>query len=194
MAGDVDARPVGGLSGGGALLCGLALRRRREVLLHLGLDILHVEVAHGDDGHQIGPVPALVVSAQALHGRVLDDLGAADRSAAGVERGAEEEVEQVLLEARVEPLVEAPLLQHHATLELDLFRVERYREGPVAENLEGGLGDFGIVGRNLQKVQGVVEAGPGVKVGAEGAADGLEVFDDLLLGEAFGAVEGHVLH
>ena len=115
-------------------------------------------------------------------------------AAAGVERGAEEEVEPVLLEARVESLVEAPLLQHHATLKLDFYRVERYRVGPVAKNLEGGLGDFGIVGRNFQKVQGVVEAGLGVKVGAEGAADGLEVFDDLLLGEALGAVEGHVLH
>ena len=164
------------------------------MLLHLGFDGLYVEVAHGDYGHQVGPVPPLVVGSQVLHGRVLDDLGAADGAAAGVERGAEEQGEQVLPEARVEPLVEAPLLQHHAALKLDLFRVEGYGVGPVAENLEGGLGDFGIVGRNFQKVQGVVEAGPGVKVGAEGAADGLEVFDDLLLGEALGAVEGHVLH
>ena len=154
VARHVDARSIGGLADGGALLCGLALGRRREVLLDPGFDLRHVEVAHGDDGHQVGPVPALVVGAQGLDGGVLDDLGEADGGAAGVERVDEEKIEQVLLEARVESLVEAPLLQHHAALELDLFRFERHGEGPVAEYLERLLGYLSVVSRYLEEVQG----------------------------------------
>ena len=85
--------PVSGLSvasPAAALGCaGVAFRRRREVLLYPGLDGFHVEVAHGDDGHQVGPVPTVVVGTQALHRGVLDDLNEADGGAAGIERVAE---------------------------------------------------------------------------------------------------------
>ena len=193
VVGDREARPVGGVRDGGALGGGLALGRRREVLADLGLDQRRIEVAHGDHGHQVGPVPALVVGPQLLHGRGFEDLGQADRAAVGVAGGAEEQREQVGLEARREPLIQAPLLEHDAALELHLVGVEADRVRPVAENLEGRLEDLGVVGRDLQEVQRVVVAGLGVEIGAKAAADRLEVVDDLLLGEARRPVEGHVL-
>ena len=51
-----------------------------------------------------------------------------------------------------------------------------------------------VVSRNLQEVEGVVEACPGVQVRAKGAAEGLKIVDDLLLGKALSAVERHVFH
>ena len=192
--GNVEAGPVCRGRDGGARLRGLTLGRRREVLPDLRLDQLGIEIAHCDDGHQVGPVPALVVVPETLHRGRLDHLGQADRVAVGVARGAEHRRDQGLPDARVEPLPQPPLLQDDVALQLHLFGCEAYRVRPVAEDLEGGLEDVRIVGRNLEPVQGVVVAGLGVQVGTEGAADRLEVFDDLLLGEALGAVERHVFH
>ena len=92
------------------------------------------------------------------------------------------------------PCPYSPLFQDDVALQLHLLGREAYRVRPVAENLEGGLENVGIVGRDLEPVQGVIVAGLGVQVGTERAADRLEVFDDLLLGEALGAVERHVFH
>ena len=164
------------------------------MLPDLRLDQLGIEVAHCDDRHQVGPVPALVVVPETLHRGRFDHLGQAYRVAVGVARGAEQLREQVVPEARGEPLAQPPLLQDDVAFQLHLVRVEADRVGPVAEDLERGLENLGIVGRNLQEVQGVVEPCPGIQVRAEGAADRLEVVNDLLLCEALGAVERHVLY
>jgi hypothetical protein len=64
---------------------------------------------------------------------------------------------------------------------------------PVLEDVEGAGDERGAVGGDLQLVDGLVEAGVGVEVGAESHADALEVIDDLLLLEVLRAVERHVL-
>ena len=52
---------------------------------------------------------------------------------------------------------------------------------------------LGLVGRHLEHVDGLVEAGVGVDVGAEAHAERLDERHELLLGKVLGAVEGHVL-
>ena len=193
VVGDVVARQCGGRRDGGARLAGLALGRRGEVLPDLRLDQLWIEVTDGYDGHQVRPVPALVVRLQLLDGSGLDDLGEADRGPLRVARGAEEQRNQVVLEAGGEPLEQPPLLQHDAAFQLDLLRLERDGVGPVTEDPECVFENLGIVSRHLEEIDRGVEAGRGVQVRAKRAADRLEVVDDLLLGEALRAVEGHVL-
>ena len=83
--------PFGGGCDGSALLVSLAFGRRSEVLLYLGLDLLNIEVTHGDDGHQVGPVPTLVVFDQALYGSVFNDFRESYRGPVGVARGPEEQ-------------------------------------------------------------------------------------------------------
>lgn len=65
--------------------------------------------------------------------------------------------------------------------------------GPVLEDQEGGLEDFGGIRGDLEHVDRFVEAGEGVEVGPEAHADRLHEIDELLLGEVPGPVEGHVL-
>ena len=178
---------------GGAFLRRLTLGGRREVLLHLRFDDRGIEVADGDDGHEIGSVPALVEGVELGDGRVLDDVDQANGTALGIAGVAEQSQVDAIAPAGVEALAEAPLLQHHASLQLDLLRIETDGVGPVAEDLEGRLEDLRITGGDLEEVDGRVVRGIRVQVGPEAAADRLEVFDDLVLGEALGAVEGHVL-
>ena len=128
-----------------------------------------------------------------LDGRGFEDFGQPNRVSLGVAGVAEEQRVEIGLEARSEALVETPLLQHDTALQLHLFRLKADGEGPVAEDLERGLKDLGIVGRKLKPVHGVVVTGSGIQVGPEAAADRLDVVDDFLLGKALGAVEGHVL-
>ena len=164
------------------------------MLLHLGFHRIDIEVANGDDGHQVRAVPALVVLPQVLCRRVLDDLREADGTAAGVEGGAEQQLEQIVLKPGPESLIEAPLLQDHATLEVHFFRIVGYSVGPVAQDPECGLGYLGVVGWNLQPVRRVIEAGLGVHVRAEDVPDGFQILHYLLLGEALRTVECHVLN
>ena len=161
---------------------------------NLGLDHLGVEVTHGDHGHQVRPVPALVKLLQAIYRRGFYDIGKAYWGPFGVARRPVEQRVKIILQARVEALSSAPLFQNHAALQLHLVMLEGHSVGPVAENLKCGLDNFGIVSRNLQPVSGVIVAGLRVQVATEGAADGFEVFDDLLLGKALRAIERHVFY
>ena len=112
----------------------------------LGFDFCNVEFADGDDRHQVGPIPALVVRLQLLDRRGFEDFGQANRIPLGVAGVAEEQWVEIGLEARSEALIETPLLQHHTALQLHLLRFEANGKGPVAEDLEGCLEDFRIVG------------------------------------------------
>ena len=172
----------------------LTLGRWGKVLLDLALDGLGIEVAHCDNSHQIGPVPALVEILQALGGGVLDNFREANGTPFGVLRVAKNYPEQVVSEAGVEALSQTPFLQDNASLQLHLIGFEGYGVGPVAEDLKCLLGNLRVVGWNLYKVNSEIEACISVYVGAEGAANGLQIFDDLLLGEAFGAIKSHVLY
>ena len=57
---DIEGGPSRGRTDGSAFLYGFAVWRGGEVFFHLGLDKLGIEVTDGDDGHEVGPVPAFV--------------------------------------------------------------------------------------------------------------------------------------
>ncbi len=175
----------------------LAGRRRRrdprEVRLDQGLDGGLVEVADGDHRHQVGAVPVLVELPQALGREGADAVRRADRQALGVARALEQHRQLGLQETRVGAEAEAPLLQHHAALLVDLVGLESDAAGPVLEHEERSIDDVGVVGRDLQLEDGLVEAGVGVDVRAEAHPGRLQERDDVLLGEVLRPVERHVL-
>ena len=175
----------------------LARRARRlqageplaDRLLHLG----GVEVADGDDRLEVGPIPVAVEPRDLAVREAFEHLHRADRDALGVPRALEQDRELLVLHPGARAAPPAPLLDHDAALLVDLLAVERDAAGPVLQDLEAALEDLGVVGRDLQHVDGLVEAGVGVEVGPEAHADAFEVVDQLVAGEAAGAVEGHVL-
>jgi hypothetical protein len=83
-------------------------RERGEVLLDELLDAGLVEIADGDDGHEVGPVPGPVVALERLDREALDDLLLADGVPVGVAGAAEEDGELLLADALVGALVAAP--------------------------------------------------------------------------------------
>ena len=122
VLGHAVARPIGWRSDGSTRLAGLTLRGRSEVLPHLGLDHLGVEVPHGDHGHQVGPIPAPVELSQALHGCVFDDLRQPNWASLGIARVAKNQRKPVVLKTRSKTPTEAPFFQDYAALKLDLVR------------------------------------------------------------------------
>ena len=164
-----------------------------EVLLDELLDAAPVEVADGDDGHQVRAVPGPVVALQGLVGEGLDDLFLADGQALGVARAPQQDRELRVAHPGVGPPVEAPFLDDDAALLLDGRRVEAQPVGPILEDEERRLQDGRGVRGHLEHVDRLVEAGEGVEVGPEAHADGLHEIDELLAREVPGAVEGQVL-
>ena len=184
MLGHVEARPR------------LRRRRRRdprEVRLDQGFDGGLVEVADGDHRHQVGPVPVAVELLQALGREGADAVGRPDRQAIGVARSLEQHRHLLLQHAGVGAEAEAPLFQDDAALLVDLVGLERDAGGPVLEHEERAIDDAGVVGRDLQLEDGLVEAGVGVDVRAEPHPGRLQERDDVLLREVARAVERHVL-
>ena len=175
------------------LLVRLALRRRCEVAADQFHHRLRIEVAHHGHRHQVGPVPALVEADQVVPGGRLDHLRHADREPHGILRLAEQHGKLQVPDARRRAAPRAPLFQHHAALLFHLLRVEGDGEGPVAEDLERGFDYVRVVGWYLDLVDGFIERGVCIQVGAELGADRLQVLDDLVARKALGAVERHVL-
>ena len=175
-------------------LMSFAFGRRRKILLDFCLKGLNVDVTDGDYGHEVGPVPSLVEIYQALGGGVFDHFGQTNGGAPRVLRIAQNGVQETVCKAGVEALSGAPLLQDYATFQFHFFGFEGDGVGPIAENLESLFDYLRFVGGKFQEVYRHVEACIGVYVRAKPGADGLQVFDDFLLGKALGAVEGHVLN
>ena len=172
----------------------LALRRRGEVTANGGLDPLLVEVPHRGHRHQLRPVPGVGELAQAFRGGAGEHLRLADRAPHGVAGIAEQHRKLAVPDAGGSAAVGAPLLHDHVPLLHHLVGIEGDGVGPVGENAKPGLQRLRVGGGEFELVHGFVEAGVGVEVGPEPAAERFQVFDDFVLGEALGAVERHVLH
>ena len=158
------------------------------------LDHVSVEVADRDHGHQLRPIPVAIEALE--HARVCrcQHLPFPNREALGVARGLEEDGELRVEHPGLCSSPEPPLLGHHPPLFVDLLGLERHAVSPVLEDLEARLQHAGVVQRELQHVDGLVEARVRIDVRTELHADRLEIVDQLLLGEVAGPVERHVLH
>jgi hypothetical protein len=155
-----------------------------ELRLDPALEIVGLEVTHRDHRHQIGAVPVAVVAHHRVPRGGLDDLRLADGDALGVLRAVEQHRRLLVEDAHPRAPPQPPLLQHHPALLLNLLGVEGGAARPVAQHLQRAVDDLRLVGRDLQHVDGLVERGVGVEVGAELGADALEEAHQRLLGES----------
>ncbi len=152
-----------------------------------------IEVADGDDRHQVGSIPVGVELLQAIVRKRADDLGLADRQALGVARVLEQHGQLHVQHPRAWPEPRAPLLQDDAALLVDLLGIERDGVRPVLQDEERPIDHARVVGGNLQLVDRLVEARVGVDVRTEAHACRLQERDDVLFREVARAVEAHVL-
>ena len=192
---DRDARPVG---------LRHAARRARPLLrgvlqipergLDLRLDRGRIlEVADGDDRHQVRAVPVLVESHHHVARRLLQRVDEPDRIAIRVARALQQHRQLLVEEPLLRATIPAPLLDHDAALLVELLGVERHVAGPVVQDVEALRDERLVVGRHRQLVGRGVELRGRVEIRAEAHADRLEVVHDRGLGEPLRAVEAHVL-
>ncbi len=106
-------------------------RDRAEVRPDERFDRRRIEVADGDDGHEIGPIPVGVELLQAIGGERPDDLGLSDRQALGVAGVLEQDGKLRVEHPRAGAEAHPPLLEDDAALFLDLLRIERDGVRPV---------------------------------------------------------------
>jgi hypothetical protein len=171
-------------------------RARRDVS-ELGPDPgLHrgdVYVARRHHRHAVGPVPGAVERAQAIGGEPADDLGRADGEAVGIAGSVEEHGQLLPLDAPGCALPKPPLLEHDSALLLDLRVGQGRARGEIGQGEESLLHEAGLVGGDVQHVDGLIEGRVRVGIGAEAGTDGLQVRDQLPRLEVLAPVEVHVL-
>lgn len=151
-----------------------------------------VEVADGDDGHEVGAVPLLVEAADGFGGCGVDDLGFSDRQAIGVGGVVEEDRDLFVEDTLLGATAEAPFLFDDAAFFVDFGGVESDGGGPVLKDEESFFKDGGVVEGDFEHVDRFIEAGIGIEVGAEAHTDAFEEVDELVFLEVAGTVESHV--
>ena len=168
-------------------------RQPCEPLANHRFHIGAIEIADGDDRHEVRPVPVLVEAAQPLDGGRLEKFRLPDRESFRIQRSLEEDRELLVLYPRSGPPPSAPFLDHDPALLVHLLRIEDDALGPVFEDLERRRERLRVVHRHLEHVDRLVEARVCVDVGAELHPDRLEIVDERLLLEVLRSVERHVL-
>ena len=153
------------------------------------LDRRRIEVADGNHRHQVGAVPVGVELPQSGGADVLNDLRPADRRAVRIPRALQQDRHLRVAQARLGAQTEPPLFEDDAALLLDLGGLERHVVRPVLHDQQRTIDDGAVVGRNLELIDRLVEAGVGIDVRAEPHPERLDERGDVLPGKMLGAVE-----
>ena len=150
-------------------------------------------IADRDDRHVVRAVPAPIKRHEVFGLERLDPLQRSDREPIRVARSGKEHPRMLVEHPPGRTATEALFLDHHAAFALDRLRLERDRCGPLLHHLKRRLQRALLLQRNVESIHRLVEAGVGVNVRAESDAQTLQESHQLVLAEALGAVERHVL-
>ncbi|MBA7594540.1 hypothetical protein ES703_01484 [subsurface metagenome] len=167
-------------------------RNAAEMLLNQPLNPVLIEITHGYYGHEVRSVPVGVEAPDGVIVKSVQDRLLTDRQAHRVPGILEQDRELLIAHPGFSPPALPPLLNDHAALLLDFLVLVTHTTGPVLQDLETLFNNFNAVRGQCQHIHGLVETGIGVYLRPEAHTDGLQVVHQLLFGEVFGAVEGHV--
>ena len=157
---------------------GSILRHRdgREEFLDFLLHLIHIDVAHHNDGLQVRAIPLVIVVAQVLVGKVIDDIHRTDGHAVLI-LGALIHLGHGLLH---QPLYGtsgtalAPLFMNHAALLVNFLVFQQQVVAPVMQNEQTRVDDaVALQGNCRDIVNRLFYTGIGIEVGAELDTDSL---------------------
>ena len=166
----------------------------REGRLDLGFHLIDVEVADRDHGGALGAVIGLVELNETLARGGADDAEVADRQAVRQALARRQQGDLGLQRAQGRGVAQPLFALDHAAFGIDVFGLHQGFGDLFAHDPQRGVDRLVVGARQLQRIGGLIEAGEGVGVGAEGQAKTLQNPQQLVLGHIGRAVEGHVLH
>ena len=156
--------------------------------------MVHIYVAHDDDGLVVRAVPLLIIVGQLLTLKVIHDGHQSDGQSFAVFRAGVHLRKAACLHALLRSLAHAPLVVHDVSLLDDFVFFEQQPVRPVLQDEQAGVdGRSALRGHVAHAVDGLVDAGVGIQVTAELHAERACEVDDAVAGEVLRAVEGHVL-
>ena len=166
----------------------------REHLLYLCLGAVHVDVAHHDDGLQVGAVPLVVIVAQNLVGEVVHHRHQTDGHAVAGTTVGHQCGQLAVQYTHLCRIALAPLLVDDATLLVNLLLIQGEVATPVVQDQQdtvhcGGAGS----GYIIYIIYGLIDGSVGIQLLAELHADALQVAQQGIAGIVLGTVEAHVL-
>ena len=166
----------------------------RPECFDLCLNGIDVDIADYDNSLVVRSVPLVVVVAERLVGKVIDNGCIANDVAFAVLAVGEHQCAALLPESALRIGSGTPLFADNATFGINLLAEKEQAARPVVHNEQGGVDNTFADSRHIgEAVNGFVDRGVGVDVSAEVHTDGLEIVDNALAGEVLCAVERHVL-
>ena len=164
-----------------------------ENTLHLGFHLVHIDVTHNHYALQVRTIPLLVVSAEEIGFKVVDDFHQTNRHAmtifaAGIEFG-----QTAFENAHHSTRAHAPFFVNHATFLLNLFLFEQQTARPVSQDEQARI-DVASFHRNIvDVVDCLVSRGVSVEVFSKLHTNAFAVFDELsVFGKVLRTIEGHM--
>ena len=162
---------------------------RHDQLLGIG----RFDVADYHHRHQVGTIPVAVEAFERIGLERFEDGVLADRQPLRVARAVVKLRHQHLVHPVARAFALARLVEDDVALLVDVGIVQRQAMGPVFQHREALVDVTALVGGDRQDVDGFVEAGVGVQVGAPLDPDRLQVRHQFVFLEVGRAIEGHML-
>ena len=161
----------------GIIGAGSRIHRSRDIGKHGFdglLDGIHINIAHDDDGLQVGTIPLVVISPQFIRFEIVNHLNRANRHPVGIAAGGHHLRQLLLHDTEAGIATGTPFFADDTTFLLD-HRVGKGQEvRPIMQNQEAAI-DHGLTGdRGVDnRIDRFVEAGISVQVLAHTHTDAL---------------------
>ena len=176
-------------------LCSIGLQLdATEKALDVCLGLIHVNIAHHDDGLIVGTIPFTIISAQSLGLEVIHNLHQSDRHAMAVLTARIKGRKSTLQHALGGTGTHAPFFVNDTTLLVNLLFFEQKSVRPVFQYKQTGIECSLTLGRNIANtIDRFIDTGIGIEVAAELHTQRAGVVDDAITLEIIRAIESHVL-
>ena len=161
--------------------------------LHLGFHLVHIDVAHNHYALQVRTIPLLVVSAEEVGFKVVDDFHQTNRHAIAIFAAGIEFGQTAFENAHHSTRAHAPFFVNYATFLLNLFLFEQQTARPVCQDEQTRV-DVASLHRNIVDVVNcLVSRSISVEVFSKLHTNAFAVFDELsVFGKVLRTIEGHM--
>ena len=161
--------------------------------LHLGFHLVHIDITHNYNALQVRTIPLLVVSAEEIGFKVVDDFHQTNRHTMTIFAAGIEFWQTLFENAHHSTRAHTPFLVNHATFLLNFFLFEQQTTRPVSQDEQARI-DVASFHRNIvDVVNSLVSRSISVEIFSKLHTNAFAVFDELsVFGKVLRTIEGHM--
>ena len=171
----------------------LAGRNVGKQSFQFAFDNIHIDVAHNDNGLQIGTIPSFVESLQFFCGESFQTLFCTNDIGGGIFRTLVKITPSLFHHTPTSIATRTPFFDDNTSFLIDFGRIVGNKSRVIVQNEQRSIDDTFTDGRNVvEHIHGLFHAGGSIDVASEFSTYALEIIQHHFAGQILGAVQGHV--